>query len=117
MINLWGIDSTVEQVKYLGLVANIEVRKAGFVYRREFAKFLSRSYSEFFPFQFQFPIQFRYAILTKQTWPKWNGKVTDGVMHIVDAMHLDRREVQLGNTKVFIKSPESVRAAAAIDSM
>jgi myosin heavy subunit len=29
-------------------------------------------------------------------------------MHIVDAMHLDRREVQLGNTKVFIKSPESV---------
>jgi len=46
--------------------------------------------------------------LTKQTWPKWNGKVTDGVMHIVDAMHLDRREVQLGTTKVFIKSPESV---------
>ena len=34
--------SVVEQVKYLGLVANIEVRKAGFVYRREFAKFLSR---------------------------------------------------------------------------
>jgi myosin heavy subunit len=30
-------------------------------------------------------------------------------MHIVDSMHLDRREVQLGNTKVFIKSPESVR--------
>jgi len=29
-------------------------------------------------------------------------------MHIVDAMHLDRREVQLGTTKVFIKSPESV---------
>ena len=24
-------------------------------------------------------------------------------MHIVDSMHLDRREVQLGNTKVFIK--------------
>lgn len=30
-------------------------------------------------------------------------------MHIVDTMHLDRREVQLGTTKVFIKSPESVR--------
>ncbi|CAF4582199.1 unnamed protein product, partial [Rotaria magnacalcarata] len=59
---------------YLGLVANIEIRKAGFVYRREFAKFLSR-----------------YAILTSQTWPKWNGKVTDGITHIVDAMHLDRR--------------------------
>ncbi|CAF3749845.1 unnamed protein product [Rotaria sp. Silwood1] len=87
----WNSSSVIEQVKYLGLVANIEVRKAGFVYRREFAKFLSR-----------------YAILTKQTWPKWNGKVTDGVMHIVDTMHLDRREVQLGNTKVFIKSPESL---------
>jgi hypothetical protein len=34
--------SVIEQVKYLGLVANIEVRKAGFVYRREFAKFLTR---------------------------------------------------------------------------
>lgn len=34
--------SVIEQVKYLGLVANIEVRKAGFVYRREFDKFLSR---------------------------------------------------------------------------
>ncbi|CAF1329366.1 unnamed protein product [Adineta steineri] len=87
----WNSSNAIEQVKYLGLVANIEVRKAGFVYRREFAKFLSR-----------------YAILTKQTWPKWDGKVTDGVMHIVDSMHLDRREVQLGNTKVFIKSPESL---------
>lgn len=87
----WNNSNVIEQVKYLGLVANIEVRKAGFVYRREFAKFLSR-----------------YAILTKQTWPKWNGKVTDGIMHIVDAMHLDRREVQLGTTKVFIKSPESL---------
>ncbi|UJR31428.1 hypothetical protein I4U23_018921 [Adineta vaga] len=87
----WNNSRVVEQVKYLGLVANIEVRKAGFVYRREFAKFLSR-----------------YAILTKETWPKWNRGVTDGVMHIVDAMHLDRREVQLGNTKVFIKSPESL---------
>ncbi len=53
-------------------------------------------------------MNFSYAILTKQTWPKWNGKVTDGVMHIVESMHLERREVQLGNTKVFIKSPESV---------
>ncbi|CAF3756697.1 unnamed protein product [Rotaria magnacalcarata] len=87
----WNSSNVIEQVKYLGLVANIEIRKAGFVYRREFAKFLSR-----------------YAILTSQTWPKWNGKVTDGITHIVDAMHLDRREVQFGNTKVFIKSPESL---------
>jgi len=87
----WNSSSVVEQVKYLGLVANIEVRKAGFVYRREFAKFLSR-----------------YAILTAETWPKWNGKVTDGVMHIVKSMHLEQREVQLGSTKVFIKSPESL---------
>lgn len=29
-------------------------------------------------------------------------------MHIVQSMHLDQREVQLGKTKVFIKSPESV---------
>jgi myosin heavy subunit len=42
LIKTSKIFSVVEQVKYLGLVANIEVRKAGFVYRREFEKFLSR---------------------------------------------------------------------------
>lgn len=36
-------------------------------------------------------------------------------MHIVDSMHLDRREVQLGNTKVFIKSPESVSQNLSIE--
>jgi hypothetical protein len=105
------IFSVIEQVKYLGLVANIEVRKAGFVYRREFAKFLSRYRQICYSILSIIVDTFiRYAILTKQTWPKWNGKVTDGVIHIVQAMHLEQREVQLGTSKVFIKSPESVRA-------
>ena len=37
--------------------------------------------------------------------------MTDGILHIVEAMNLSRNEVLLGNTKVFIKSPESVSRA------
>ena len=39
-----------------------------------------------------------------------NGPVVliEGVLHIVRNMHLDQREVQIGKTKIFIKSPESV---------
>lgn len=52
---------------------------------------------------------FSYAILTAETWPKWTESFVDGVLHIVDKMHLDRREIQIGKTKIFIKSVESVR--------
>ena len=38
----WNSSSVLEQIKYLGLVANIDVRKTGFVYRREFNQFLDR---------------------------------------------------------------------------
>ena len=42
MVACSDLSSVLEQVKYLGLGANIDVRKTGFVYRREFDKFLSR---------------------------------------------------------------------------
>jgi len=44
------------QVKYLGLMENLRVRRAGFCYRRPFAVFLER-----------------YKSLCPKTWPIWKG--------------------------------------------
>ena len=38
----WVHNQVEHQVKYLGLVENIRVRRAGFAYRREFGKFMIR---------------------------------------------------------------------------
>lgn len=51
----------LHQVHYLGLKENIRVRRAGFAYRRAFDKFL-----------------WRYAILSKETWPRYNGDARRG---------------------------------------
>ncbi|KZC09955.1 Unconventional myosin-Ie, partial [Dufourea novaeangliae] len=85
----WDAVRVKHQVEYLGLKENIRVRRAGFAYRRPFSKFLHR-----------------YAILTKQTWPRWSGDDKQGVEWILGSLHIDRSQYQLGKTKLFIKLPE-----------
>lgn len=51
---------------------------------------------------------FRYAILTKETWPHWRGEERRGVLHLLSSVNMDQDQYQLGKTKVFIKAPESV---------
>lgn len=51
----------------------------------------------------------RYAILTPETYPHWHGSVQQGIGHLMAAVNMERDQWQLGRTKVFIKSPESVR--------
>ncbi|XP_011149340.1 unconventional myosin-Ie [Harpegnathos saltator] len=87
----WDHTRIRHQVEYLGLKENIRVRRAGFAYRRPFAKFLHR-----------------YAILTKETWPRWPGNEKQGVEWILGSVHIDRSQYQLGKTKIFIKAPESL---------
>ncbi|KAI6220129.1 hypothetical protein M3Y99_01614800 [Aphelenchoides fujianensis] len=79
------------QVRYLGLKENVRVRRAGFAYRRLFDKFL-----------------WRYAILTQETWPRYNGNVRQGCEVICRAMGIAEDQFQLGRTKIFIKNPESL---------
>jgi myosin-1 len=78
-------------VEYLGLKENIRVRRAGFAFRREFPKFLRR-----------------YCILTPETYPRWSGTVTEGIKHLMQAVNMEPDQWQLGKTKVFVKSPESL---------
>lgn len=88
----WEHKRVQHQVEYLGLKENIRVRRAGFAYRRPFEKFLHR-----------------YALLTRETWPVWQGgDVRQGVTHILRSVNMSQDEYQLGKTKLFIKAPESL---------
>ncbi|XP_067932052.1 unconventional myosin-Ie-like isoform X2 [Watersipora subatra] len=87
----WEDSRTKHQVEYLGLKENIRVRRAGFAYRRVFDKFLRR-----------------YAILTPETYPVWRGRPDQGISLIMNSVHMDDDQWQLGKTKVFIKNPESL---------
>ena len=51
----------------------------------------------------------RFAILTPETFPKWRGTTQQGIAHIMKKMEVEQKEWQLGRTKLFIKSPETVR--------
>ncbi|KAH9369825.1 hypothetical protein HPB48_008565 [Haemaphysalis longicornis] len=87
----WEDDRLKHQVEYLGLKENIRVRRAGFAYRRVFDKFLHR-----------------YAVLTKETFPRWRGDPKEGILHILRSVNMDKDQYQLGKTKIFIKAPESL---------
>ncbi|KAH7717055.1 unconventional myosin-If [Aphelenchoides avenae] len=84
-------ERVLHQVHYLGLKENIRVRRAGFAYRRAFDKFL-----------------WRYAILSKETWPRYNGDPRRGCEIICRQMGISGDQFQLGKTKIFIKNPESL---------
>lgn len=44
------------QTRYLGLLENVRVRRAGYAYRQGYRPFLER-----------------YRLLSRSTWPRWNG--------------------------------------------
>lgn len=50
----------------------------------------------------------RYAIISKETWPEWRGDPRAGIKVVMNAVNMDTAEYQLGKSKVFIKTPESV---------
>jgi len=49
-----------------------------------------------------------FSIVCPATWPKWKGDHVTGVKTILASVNMDPGEYQLGSTKVFIKTPESV---------
>ncbi|XP_028159823.1 unconventional myosin IC isoform X1 [Ostrinia furnacalis] len=79
------------QVKYLGLMENLRVRRAGFAYRRTYDAFLER-----------------YKCLSPETWPNWRGIPRDGVQKLVETLKYEREEYRMGNTKIFIRFPKTL---------
>ncbi|XP_028662540.1 unconventional myosin-Ic isoform X2 [Erpetoichthys calabaricus] len=81
------------QVKYLGLMENLRVRRAGFAYRRKYEVFLQR-----------------YKSLCPETWPNWNGRLVDGVATLVKHLGYKPEEYKLGRSKIFIRFPKTLFA-------
>ncbi|CAH2095894.1 unnamed protein product [Euphydryas editha] len=79
------------QVKYLGLMENLRVRRAGFAYRRTYDAFLER-----------------YKCLSQETWPNFRGPARDGVQKLVEALKYEKEEYRMGNTKIFIRFPKTL---------
>ncbi|KAM4616351.1 unconventional myosin-Ih [Polymixia lowei] len=81
------------QVKYLGLMEHLRVRRAGFAYRRRFEIFLKR-----------------YKPLCPATWPHWRGEPADGVEVLVQHLGYLPYEYKMGRTKIFIRHPRTLFA-------
>ncbi|XP_056273972.1 unconventional myosin-Ih isoform X2 [Pseudoliparis swirei] len=81
------------QVKYLGLMEHLRVRRAGFAYRRIYEVFLKR-----------------YKPLCPATWPHWRGLPADGVEVLVQHLGYLPDEYRMGRTKIFIRHPRTLYA-------
>jgi len=79
------------QVKYLGLMENLRVRRAGFAYRRTYEAFLHR-----------------YKSLCPQTWPHFNRSAKEGVQVLVNHLGYQHSEYRMGKTKLFIRFPRTL---------
>ncbi|CAL8281436.1 unnamed protein product [Arctogadus glacialis] len=79
------------QVKYLGLMENLRVRRAGFAYRRHFEAFLQR-----------------YKPLCPETWPVWQGELAEGVSTLVQYLGYKPEEYKMGRSKIFIRLPKTL---------
>ncbi|XP_014209371.1 unconventional myosin-Ie-like [Copidosoma floridanum] len=87
----WHQDRVRHQIEYLGLKENIRVRRAGYAYRRPFAKFIQR-----------------YAAILPRQARSSSRDERQEVERILASACIDRGQYQLGRTKLFIKAPESV---------
>ncbi|CAH6722802.1 myosin-1 [[Candida] jaroonii] len=87
----------LHQIKYLGLKENVRIRRAGFAYRTTFEKFVQRFY-----------------LLSPKTGYAgdyiWRGDDISAVKEILKSCFIPDSEYQLGTTKVFIKTPETLFA-------
>ncbi|CDO95925.1 unnamed protein product [Kluyveromyces dobzhanskii CBS 2104] len=87
----------LHQVKYLGLQENVRIRRAGFAYRQTFEKFVERF----------------YLLSPKCSYAgdyTWQGETLTAVKQILNDTSIPASEYQLGVTKVFIKTPETLFA-------
>lgn len=89
--------NVMHQIKYLGLQENVRIRRAGFAYRQTFEKFVERFY-----------------LLSPKTGYAgdytWTGDAKSGVRQILKDSSIPTEEYQMGTTKAFIKTPETLFA-------
>jgi myosin-1 len=81
------------QIRYLGLLENVRVRRAGFAYRNDYKRF-----------------QARYKMIGAQSWPSFRGGDDKAATEYLvrDEMGITSDLYRLGKTKVFLKDPRSL---------
>uniref|UniRef100_A0A8C1ZXZ4 Unconventional myosin-Ib n=1 Tax=Cyprinus carpio TaxID=7962 RepID=A0A8C1ZXZ4_CYPCA len=85
-------DSLVcHQVRYLGLMENVRVRRAGYAFRQAYEPCLER-----------------YKMLCKQTWPHWKGPAREGVEVLLKNLQVAAEEFAYGRSKIFIRNPRTL---------
>uniref|UniRef100_A0A672R470 Myosin IB n=1 Tax=Sinocyclocheilus grahami TaxID=75366 RepID=A0A672R470_SINGR len=85
-------DSLVcHQVRYLGLMENVRVRRAGYAFRQAYDPCLER-----------------YKMLCKQTWPHWKGPAREGVEVLLTDLQVPAEEFAYGRSKIFIRNPRTL---------
>lgn len=89
--------NVLHQIKYLGLQENVRIRRAGFAYRQTFEKFVERF----------------YLLSPKTSYAgdyTWSGDALSGTKQILKDTSIPAEEYQMGVTKAFIKTPETLFA-------
>uniref|UniRef100_A0A8C8S7L4 Myosin IB n=1 Tax=Pelusios castaneus TaxID=367368 RepID=A0A8C8S7L4_9SAUR len=79
------------QVRYLGLLENVRVRRAGYAFRQPYELCLER-----------------YKMLCKQTWPHWRGPARAGVEVLFNELEIPVEEYSYGRSKIFIRNPRTL---------
>jgi len=93
----YNVGNVLHQIKYLGLQENVRIRRAGFASRQTFDKFVERF----------------YLLSPKTSYAgeyTWSGDAKSGVRQILKDTSIPAEEFQMGVTKVFIKTPETLFA-------
>jgi myosin I len=93
----YNVPNVLHQIKYLGLQENVRIRRAGFAYRQSFEKFVDR----FFLLSPATSYAGEYI---------WTGSYEAATKQILKDTSIPQEEWQLGVTKAFIKSPETLFA-------
>ncbi|XP_026231781.1 unconventional myosin-Ib isoform X5 [Anabas testudineus] len=79
------------QVRYLGLMENVRVRRAGYAFRQTYEPCLER-----------------YKMLCKRTWPHWRGPAREGVEVLMTDLQVSAEEFAYGRSKIFIRNPRTL---------
>ena len=97
----YNVANVMHQIKYLGLQENVRIRRAGFAYRSTFERFVERF----------------YLLSPKTSYAgeyTWQGDALSGTKQILKDTSIPIEEYQMGVTKAFIKTPETLFALEAM---
>jgi len=80
---------SLEQVRYLGLLENVKVRRAGYAFRMDFASFVAK-----------------YKCTMGSDMPSWEPNAKKGTEKILRSF--GAKDFEIGKTKIFIKNAKTI---------